>query len=169
MRLVALSHYRDPNERPGLSSRFRNAISGGPAPLRVAPAKFTSIDPLTNPNLDVEPVHRDVYERLKQAGHCSDRHGSQGDLFISADPMEMAVALADCRGCPVKAECLQVVQPRRSYFDGVCAGLAWLDGIPVQVGPTLTLDAPVRSETNPGLLQDRLRSLRPPRPLNPQE
>lgn len=37
-------------------------------------------------------------------------------------------ALTNCAMCDVTAECLEVVQPRRSGFTGVCGGKVWRDG-----------------------------------------
>lgn len=118
-----------------------------------------------DPSLAVMQAPRDVYDRLKAEGHCS---GHGGNLWTSADPMDMAVALGDCAGCPVKSECLQVVQPHRCHFDGVCGGRAWLEGRPVDVAimgrPVLDPEVPLqREEAQPDLLGQRLKGLRPPR------
>ena len=40
-------------------------------------------------------------------------------------------ALSLCARCPVKTECLMIVQPRTSYFDGVCGGFIFKNGNPV--------------------------------------
>lgn len=40
-------------------------------------------------------------------------------------------ALNHCAVCPVKAECVMIVQPHTSYFDGICGGIIWKNGRPV--------------------------------------
>lgn len=118
-----------------------------PGNTRVAASKRAGQPPISRPawtppasgarpSLDVQPVRADVHERLAEGRQCA---GSA--CHTSRDPLDMAVALADCDGCPVMRECEQVVQPRYCWFDGVCGGRAWLDGRPVQVR-ALTLDVP---------------------------
>lgn len=37
-------------------------------------------------------------------------------------------ALATCAACTVRQECLQVVRPTESFFDGVAGGIVWREG-----------------------------------------
>jgi hypothetical protein len=37
-------------------------------------------------------------------------------------------ALNYCAVCPVRKQCLMVVKPRESYFDGICGGVIWRNG-----------------------------------------
>ncbi|GAA1221532.1 hypothetical protein GCM10009665_09680 [Kitasatospora nipponensis] len=37
-------------------------------------------------------------------------------------------ALGRCARCPVDRECLAVVEPAHSWFDGVCGGSLWRNG-----------------------------------------
>lgn len=37
-------------------------------------------------------------------------------------------ALEVCAGCPVRAECIDYLDPANNYFTGVCGGLVWSDG-----------------------------------------
>ncbi|MEU8560605.1 hypothetical protein AB0C45_03860 [Streptomyces cyaneofuscatus] len=44
-------------------------------------------------------------------------------------PTEPLVALlAVCRDCPFRAQCIDLVLPSASLFDGVCGGRLWRDG-----------------------------------------
>ncbi|WP_228039756.1 hypothetical protein [Streptomyces chromofuscus] len=43
-------------------------------------------------------------------------------------PSVAAPALRACNQCPIVAECETVVDPVRSWFDGVCAGRLWRNG-----------------------------------------
>jgi hypothetical protein len=123
-------------------------------------------DPIADPTLDIRPVSRETHDLVREQAHCT---GHGGNLWTSPDPMDMAVALGDCAGCPVKRECLDIVQPRRSLFDGVCGGQAWLDGRPVDVAlmgrAPLNPEIPPQrvDEADPDLLLNRLHRLRPHR------
>ena len=44
-----------------------------------------------------------------------------------------AVVRGCCSSCPVVMECIQVVRPRLSYFDGTCGGRYWLNGVDMSV------------------------------------
>ena len=42
-----------------------------------------------------------------------------------------------CRPCKYKTQCLAIVQPRTSHFDGVAGGIAWRNGRPIKrLAPT---------------------------------
>lgn len=111
-------------ESASLAEASRRVPLGPPVPTQPVPVHSAP----ARPSMDVQPVPRAVHDRLKAGAQClGSPHAT------SHDPMDMAVALADCEGCPVTRECEQVVQPRYSWFDGVCAGRAWLDGRPVVV------------------------------------
>ncbi|BDM67544.1 hypothetical protein HEK616_10310 [Streptomyces nigrescens] len=58
-----------------------------------------------------------------------------GDLRFTPEettaeaPTEPLVALLDiCQGCPFRAQCIGLVLPRASLFDGVCGGRVWRNG-----------------------------------------
>lgn len=52
--------------------------------------------------------------------------------FDQVEPNCMAEeALTYCARCPVKAECVMIVKPHESYFDGICGGIIWKNGRPV--------------------------------------
>lgn len=36
--------------------------------------------------------------------------------------------LALCLECPYRAECIDLVQPQQSRFDGICGGRLWING-----------------------------------------
>jgi len=54
--------------------------------------------------------------------------GADVHLFDYFEGEEVEDALSYCDRCPVIPECEDYVQPRRSYFDGVCAGKVWRNG-----------------------------------------
>lgn len=60
-------------------------------------------------------------------------HAACADLdpvFTDAtDPRYAATALERCRACIVVDLCEQVVAPRDSYYDGVCGGRIWVNGV----------------------------------------
>ncbi|MEU0722901.1 hypothetical protein [Streptomyces sp. NPDC006140] len=59
-----------------------------------------------------------------------------GDLrFTPDDPSEEVLRaprtqdlLKVCRVCPYRAECISLVKPRASQFDGICGGRLWFNG-----------------------------------------
>ncbi len=49
--------------------------------------------------------------------------------------------LAECGGCPFRAQCVQEVQPALSSFDGVCGGRLWIGGeVIAEAGGVLALE-----------------------------
>jgi hypothetical protein len=54
--------------------------------------------------------------------------GANADLFDATEGDEVEDALSYCDRCPVTQTCEDYVQPRRSYFDGVCGGKVWRNG-----------------------------------------
>ena len=56
--------------------------------------------------------------------------GANPQLFDFYEGTQVDDALSYCDRCPVIQECLDYVSPRRSYFDGVCAGKVWRNGSP---------------------------------------
>lgn len=62
--------------------------------------------------------------RLEQAA-CK---GANPQLFDFFEGNQIDDALSYCDRCPVTEECWEYVSPRRSYFDGVCAGKVWRNG-----------------------------------------
>ena len=67
---------------------------------------------------------------LADNGMCVDMPASIFDATQGPDVLE---ALKACAVCPVTKECEEFVRPKRSYFDGVCAGKVWVDGIRVDL------------------------------------
>jgi len=58
--------------------------------------------------------------------------GAEPMYFDQVEPNCMAEeALTYCARCPVKAECVMIVKPHESYFDGICGGIIWKNGRPV--------------------------------------
>ena len=54
--------------------------------------------------------------------------GADPRLFDYCEGDQVDDALSYCDRCPVIKECLEYVAPRRSYYDGVCAGKVWKNG-----------------------------------------
>lgn len=50
-------------------------------------------------------------------------------MFDAIDYETSREALAMCAQCPVQKSCLLSVMPNVSFFDGVCAGVVWRDGL----------------------------------------
>jgi hypothetical protein len=49
------------------------------------------------------------------------------------------IALRYCAGCPVRSECIEVVKPGESYYDGVAGGFVWARGRALKVRETIPL------------------------------
>lgn len=58
-----------------------------------------------------------------------------------------APALQICRDCPIKQECVETVNPVRTFFDGIAGGFIWLNGRAL-VKEYLSLPASVRPYAN---------------------
>lgn len=59
--------------------------------------------------------------------------GADPRLFDATDGDAVEDALSYCDRCPVIRECEEYVKPRRSYYDGVCAGKVWANGSEVKL------------------------------------
>lgn len=49
-------------------------------------------------------------------------------LMVSRDIISLVAARQFCNACPVKRGCLDLVQPRASFFDGTAGGRSWNNG-----------------------------------------
>lgn len=58
--------------------------------------------------------------------------GADFTLFDALGGDRALDALSYCDRCPVIPECEALIQPRRSYFDGVAAGRVWHNGKVIQ-------------------------------------
>lgn len=54
---------------------------------------------------------------------------------INPDDIYAKAALEYCSACPVTKECLMIVKPAESYFDGICGGTVWKNGQPARSKP----------------------------------
>jgi WhiB family redox-sensing transcriptional regulator len=54
------------------------------------------------------------------------RHHARASVVAAMRP-----ALELCADCPFTRECLARVEPRLSFYDGVCGGLVWRNGEPI--------------------------------------
>ena len=59
--------------------------------------------------------------------------GANPHLFDAIEGDTVDDALSYCDRCSVVRECEEYVKPRRSYFDGVCAGKVWANGREVEL------------------------------------
>ena len=71
---------------------------------------------------------------LADRAMCVDMSASIFDAVIGPDVDE---ALKACRVCPVVVECELFVRPKKSFFDGVCGGKVWVDGVVIDPSQTL--------------------------------
>ncbi len=69
-----------------------------------------------------------INHELVDKGLCV---GMDPKLFDAWQGEEALQALMICAQCPVKKLCEEFVRPKRSYFDGVCGGKVWKDGMRV--------------------------------------
>ncbi len=58
--------------------------------------------------------------------------GHNPTLFDATEYPQALAALAVCGTCTIKVECLAVVRPGPSWFDGVAGGLVWRNGYQVR-------------------------------------
>jgi hypothetical protein len=70
-----------------------------------------------------------AFDRLQEWKECRD----VGDAFIQDGVSRGSVRLLVkiCEPCAVKKSCFDMVDPCRSYFSGVCAGVGWATGEPL--------------------------------------
>jgi hypothetical protein len=77
------------------------------------------------------------YAALLQGAACV---GEPPELFDAVTHHSAEPALSICRACPVTELCVEVLNPQKSYMDGVCGGRVWRNGLLVlsdgrEVGP----------------------------------
>lgn len=77
------------------------------------------------------PERVSLFEKVEQYAACRGRTDMTPQI---THPDVVLEQLLVCDGCKVKASCFDVVEPRKSIFDGVCAGVAWRDGLPYHQG-----------------------------------
>ena len=73
----------------------------------------------------------DAFTKVAEWGECA--RENYGSAFIQDNMREQdVIVLAKvCNVCAVKRTCFDLVNPRESYFSGMCAGVGWNDGNPV--------------------------------------
>lgn len=76
---------------------------------------------LTSP---LTAMSRPLYDQAA----CLDADSKLFDATFITSPQAKA-ALAYCNGCPVIRECLAVLKPDRSQFDGVAGNIVWRGGV----------------------------------------
>lgn len=77
------------------------------------------------------------YQRLLSGAACV---GTPPEWFDAVTHYDAEFALGVCRGCTVQELCVEVLNPQKSYMDGVCGGRVWRNGLLVlsdgrEVGP----------------------------------
>jgi WhiB family redox-sensing transcriptional regulator len=60
-------------------------------------------------------------------------YGADPRLFDVTSPDLAEPALAYCSRCPVTKECEEWIRPKRSFYDGVCSGRVWHNGVHVKL------------------------------------
>ncbi|GAA2395794.1 hypothetical protein GCM10010420_21670 [Streptomyces glaucosporus] len=88
-------------------------------------------DSLLNWPFEVFPNTRDGGLDWRRAAACA--HLPERSVF-TRDPSEAATVLRACNKCPIRRECEAVVDPERTWFDGVSGGRLWRNGREVAVG-----------------------------------
>lgn len=80
------------------------------------------------------------YPELPGPAPCRDLPSG---LFDMVEWPDAELGLSACQTCTMKVECLKLVDPLRSYFDGIAGGYVWIDGNIKQwsVKETETLEA----------------------------
>jgi hypothetical protein len=81
----------------------------------------------TDPRRSV-PVVRGTDSALRDAA-CI---GHDPALFDITEYPRALAALAVCGTCTIKVQCLAVVRPGPSWFDGVAGGIVWRNGYQVR-------------------------------------
>lgn len=64
--------------------------------------------------------------RLVEHAAC---RGAEPRDFDATEHAQAAVALWYCGRCTVRELCYDIVQPAKSYYDGVAAGRVWRNGL----------------------------------------
>jgi hypothetical protein len=72
-------------------------------------------------------IHETDVIKLINDGACVTLKASPG-MMLSWSFADLTEGLQFCMVCPVVRECLKVVSPRGSFFDGVAGNRAWRDG-----------------------------------------
>ncbi|MFE7571484.1 WhiB family transcriptional regulator [Streptomyces sp. NPDC057539] len=68
----------------------------------------------------------------RRAAACADL--PQRSVF-TRNPAEAAPALRACNYCPIRQQCKAIVDPERTWFDGVSGGRLWRNGRVVATAP----------------------------------
>lgn len=58
--------------------------------------------------------------------------GIEPSIFDAYEFPAALLALGFCAQCPIKQQCLDVVRPSKSFFDGVAGGVVWRNGYRVR-------------------------------------
>lgn len=58
--------------------------------------------------------------------------GADPALFDDCTFPQAQLALTFCERCPVTQQCIDMVRPSKSFFDGVAGGVVWRNGYRVR-------------------------------------
>ncbi len=65
------------------------------------------------------------YPELPGPAPCRDLPSG---IFDMVEWPDAELGLSTCETCPMRVECLKLVDPLRSYYDGICGGYVWIEG-----------------------------------------
>lgn len=81
----------------------------------------------------------DAFDRVEKWAECN--REDYGTAFIQdglrSEDVPMLAKI--CAPCAVKRTCFDIVNPQKSLFSGMCAGIGWNDGVPTGLGCNATL------------------------------
>jgi hypothetical protein len=89
-----------------------------------------------------------AHEESRVAAHLYDNAKCHDDaiLFETQERYLVLEAIKVCNGCSVRRECLEVISPYQSFFDGVAGGFLWKDGRRVNIEGQILLEPEPRTE-----------------------
>jgi hypothetical protein len=72
-------------------------------------------------------ISNSLRDKFYQEAACKDINPG---FFDGTNPNDIytKAGLNVCESCTVQLECVVIVKPRESYFDGVCGGKVWANG-----------------------------------------
>ena len=83
-----------------------------------------------------------VAAKLYDLAKCTD----DTILFETQEKYLVKQALLVCNECPVRKECIEVISPYQTLYDGVAGGFLWKDGKRVNVEGQTLLEPEQRNE-----------------------
>lgn len=89
-----------------------------------------------------------THEASRIAAHLYENAKCTDDtiLFETQERYLVKQALAVCNTCSVRRECIEVISPYQTFFDGVAGGFLWKDGRRVNIEGQELLEPIQRTE-----------------------